>query len=77
MTKKRKIVKVIWNDAVARAGWELRKTLKSLTPPRCVSVGFLISKNKKYVTLAQNFSKADVGEQISIPRAMIKKIKKL
>jgi len=72
-----KIVKVTWNDACSRAGWEWRKNKDPLTPLPCISVGFLLSKTKKYVTLAQNLNKNQVGEQITIPRGMIKKIKRL
>lgn len=69
---------VVWEDAVSFDDWSDR--LESDTPPPEIhSVGILVLKNKKYLTLALNHD--TINDKLSclmtIPLGMVKSIKKL
>lgn len=67
------VVVVTWNDAFAQPGWDDYEE----GPLECVSTGFLIRDSKESIVLAQNFNQFQFGEYMTIPKGMVKKIKKL
>ena len=75
--KKRQLVYVVWTDAVANAGWfgedELQKWIDNLTM-KCIDVGWLIKKTKKYIVLASRYSVDDkqYGQVHKIPIAWVR-----
>lgn len=80
MKEKYKIVIVKWDDSRQPQGhWRELSSFNDLDVAKCISVGFLIRKNKKVTVLAQNI--ADLNEEdmqgagiIQIPTAAITKI---
>ncbi len=71
------IVKVDWIDSCTEHGWQ-RASKNSGGLIRCTSVGYIVRKNKREITLAQSKSSmGNVGELISIPMTCVKEIKTL
>lgn len=71
------IVKVDWLDSSMEHGWQRpNKDSGGVTP--CQSVGYIIRKNKREITLAQSKGNTgNVSELISIPMSCVKEIKTL
>jgi hypothetical protein len=73
------LVVVTWNDAHADAEFHDKASLaKEHVPRRVQSVGILVTRDKKGITLARDFD--DAGEydgRIFIPRGMVVKVRKL
>lgn len=71
------IVKVDWIDSATEGGWQ-KKCKTSGGVCTCYSVGFVIRRNKRELTLAQSKSEfGNIAEVISIPTSCIKSIKQL
>jgi len=67
------IVVIRWKDAMARTGWDSREAHSEGMPSGCISVGFLLAKNKKEVVIAQTLSDMDGADNsLCIPRAWVK-----
>lgn len=76
MKKKRKYlpVLIVWDDSTGVTGeWE-RKNEEKLKPVCIMTLGFLVEKTKKYITVCQNISKEQICGKISIPKGCIKSI---
>lgn len=73
-----KIIEVIWDDSCSIAN-QWMKPNGELEPSHCKSVGYLVSKNKKSIVLAQSQhdETGEVHNQFIIPRGCIKKITEL
>lgn len=70
----KKVVHIEWVDAVSVDGWQ-HPTME-LHPANCVSIGFLIKENDKYITICQGYSDADCQNgMFTIPKGWIKKRK--
>lgn len=64
------LVEITWDDASSDAGWQVAKEVK-FEPQVVISVGFLISENKKYVIIGHTYSGEDFVGWLQIPKAMI------
>ncbi len=76
--KRPRFVEVEWDDAHSTAEWTERTKLPDVT--KCVSRGWLLRNDKEAVTLAATLqiqNGDDVGEIVSIPRGMVKKMRTL
>ncbi len=67
---------VDWIDSSQISGWHFQSDIE---PPdlRCSSIGHLIDKNDKTVTLALNINGDCYGQMITIPMFAVKRIRKL
>lgn len=69
------VVLVEWDDSTAMGGWTDEADLELA---KCRTVGFLITKNKNRVVVAQSTSDiAHYDNRFGIPRKCIKKITEL
>ena len=68
---------VEWMDSCEKHGWTNVKDAASKT--RIVSVGLLVKKNKKEITISTSYCRAfgTVCSPLTIPRTAITKMKKL
>lgn len=68
-SRKYPLVEIIWNDAWSGAGWHPVLTHEPLT---CVTVGYLINRNKLGCTTAVTLDEAGVTGGVSFrPQGMI------
>lgn len=75
MVKLIKLIRVLWHDTAARAGWFTVEEIEAVEkePPCLVeSVGWLISETDDVVILAQSKMRTLAGELLVIPKAVIK-----
>ena len=72
------IVHVVWEDSSSRNGWGHEREYDD-EAYICESVGFLMHKGKKTLSLSQSLSNhsMDTSEVINIPLVVVKKITKL
>lgn len=74
----RQAVEVTWIDASEHSGWHWEDELHTLGVNECRSLGYLMDEsNKKLVYLCRDESLKQVGSVMIIPRAWVKKIRKL
>lgn len=72
------MVRVVWFDSCCPAGaWQRIGHGRDMQPSKITSVGFLARKDRQRVTLIQSFDPNNEGNLICIPRACVKKIKRL
>ena len=73
-----KIVEVIWEDSCSIANQWMRPN-GELEPSHCKSVGYLVSKNKKRIVIAQNYNdeSGEVHNQFIIPKGCIRSIREI
>lgn len=64
------LVEITWDDASSDAGWQEAREVK-FEPQVVISVGFLISENKKYVIIGHTYSGEDFVGWMQIPKGMI------
>lgn len=57
-----KQVKVVWLDTIGESGRLTLREALNLRPYKQVSLGFLLAKEKEFVTLAQTDSTDETGE---------------
>ena len=75
---KDKMVRVSWVDANSFSGWIRREEAESeLKPGRFTSVGFLIRRSKKRVTIAGSQGCGKTGDTLTIPTGCILKVEEL
>lgn len=75
MKKNLTMVKVDWVDSCSDDAWQHESIALEHTVAPCSSVGYLLKKNKKEVSLS--LSRSDLGKVfmvLAIPRGCIKKI---
>ena len=72
------IVEILWEDACSLSGWDNIETYKNHTAMPVKSVGYLIKRNKKCITLAGTQA-LDEGfcQGITIPLSWMKQIRTL
>ena len=78
MSRKLKFVEIHWDDAASSSEWRKRDELPTVMG--CVTRGWLLYEDDNQVTLAATLQKVndgEVGELISIPQGMVKKMKRL
>jgi hypothetical protein len=69
-----KLVEINWVDSCGSPTiWEEPEPMPPLS---IISIGYLLEKNDKYVTICQSVSESEnVGRRFTIPAGCIKKIK--
>ena len=72
-------VEVDWVDSYALTGWCTEKDVESTHADNCLSVGYMVRKDRKEVVLASGQSVDSENRQhlIAIPRCCVKSIRKL
>jgi len=77
-------IEVYWVDSHCINGWRNgRHAEKTINDALCCTVGMLIKKTKKRITIVQSISLTkngdvdNVAETITIPMCVVKRIKKL
>ena len=71
-----KIVEVSWYDANGRGGWADRQDYESHGPAKIISVGYLLKRTKKFITLVGSQGEGDdVNQAMSIPMPWCSKIR--
>ena len=66
-----KHVAVLWSDACTVHGWKA----DAVPAPRCVTVGMLVERTNKHISVAQTVAQdGDRAEITTIPRGMVMKI---
>ena len=66
-----------WEDATSHCVWKDIKEAEVDAPAMCYTEGYLLIKNDKYHTFLMSFAEDQVGEQMIIPTASIKKLVKV
>ena len=66
-------VVVRWVDSTSTSGWNVKPTAKM----ECVTVGNLLTRNKRRVAIALNKSCYGDGEIMEIPTVAVKDIRRL
>ena len=69
-----KLVEVKWEDATSYANQWMTPD-GNLEPMSCMTVGYVVSKNKNKLVLAQSQHEDEVHNQFVIPRGCIKSIR--
>jgi hypothetical protein len=73
-----KRVEVEWIDSKGITGeWEFKDQLQPYRPVRCRTVGFVIRRTPKFITLAMGMSKDQIIGRFTIPSRSIVKVRKL
>jgi len=74
-----KKVEIHWVDSSSSVvTWVSKGSAKRFSPINCVSVGYLIKKNKRHFTIAQGASDSGYTHGVfSIPASAIKKVVEL
>lgn len=71
-----KMVRVEWKDSAhPPAGWKSRGD--SIAPVTVVSVGMMHVEKKRYIVLAQSYTKEQVSDLTAIPKSCIVKLETL
>ena len=70
-----KILYVEWVDAAAGNGWEKVERLDDIH--KCISIGFLVKETKESIVLAAAVSEDEANATIAIPKAWIKRKKRV
>ena len=71
------LVLVEWSDATSYADWKDEEAVEKIAPEACVSVGWLIKKTKKFITIVASYSpegKDNWSSITTIPAAFCTKI---
>ncbi len=82
MSKKQRprMMFIEWHDAAGSPGWRAERDIQTV-PAKCQSVGFLIRKTKKAITLACSRNLSNDGtpydDSIVIPRSAIRRKRRL
>ena len=63
-----------WNDAQADADWEETKEPELA---ECITVGFLVSENRKAICIASTYSEPFYNAKIHIPKSWIMSRRKM
>jgi|TARA_R110001599_G_scaffold87607_5_gene233488 hypothetical protein len=72
-TEKIKIILVVWMDAVAETGWiKLEDAKRECQLSECVTIGYLIDRNKDRLLIACTKSENEYNAMINIPTAWVK-----
>ena len=67
---KTRVVK--WHDARAYGGHWIDRNEK-FEAPECITVGYLVSEDKRQIVLAQSFSETEYLNIVAIPKAWVVK----
>ena len=79
MEKPYKLIEVKWLDACGSDGFVTEEELLKETPILHTSVGYVINDTKEAITITMSWDekKTNLGAWLLIPKAYIKKLKKL
>ena len=77
MAKQYDLLMIEWEDSTCRTGWHRADTAPKFAD-QIVTVGFVISRDSKHITVAQSLCEdRSVDSAWLIPRANIRKVHKL
>jgi len=77
MTKDKPVL-VTWIDSCGSGHlWESRRHSAPLLPAECESVGFIVDRADDYITLSSAGNDSEVLSRFTIPKACIKRIRRL
>lgn len=71
------LVLITWDDAATDDGWELHSDYKPIQELICHTVGYVLTRNKKSIEVAQTWSVDQTGARWRIPMKMVLKIEVL
>lgn len=70
------LVRVEWVDSAhIRQPWAAKD--ETLSPVRCVSVGYVVERTKRKIVLAGDYTNDQHGRLIAIPATAIRRVKRL
>lgn len=82
--KKRPLLEVTWDDAFNNSRWFTQEDAEGWhdSPLRCVTIGWLVKKDKTGITLAHTVVgspnvASDIGSPWHIPTGMIRKVRRI
>jgi hypothetical protein len=75
--KHKRIVEVEWTDSCSQGGWGTTESHLSNHPSTCRTVGYLLARDKRRITVVQSQSDTtlNVAEGMSIPAFAVKRIR--
>ncbi len=56
------LYKIYWEDICSDSGWASDVEFNKLTVSRCISIGFIFKKDKKYIWIFSSYEINDLGE---------------
>lgn len=65
------LVVIQWSDIKSSAGWEYEENAKQDKPAICISIGWLLEKNRTNIVIASDFGEGEWGSRTTIPRGVI------
>jgi len=72
------IIEVHWVDIASFPGWSTLEEAITSTTMECISIGYVIHKDKKSVVMAQTIAdNGDVGEILCIPTSVIRELREI
>lgn len=76
---KPQLVEVTWIDSSFHRGWgSLDEKSKGMTVAKCRTVGYLLSRDRETLKIAQSLGDADsAADGIAIPRVAVKRVRRL
>lgn len=75
--RKLPLVEVSWVDSASTNGWRGKQEPDDV-PCKCRTVGYLLKRTKRTLTVAQNLSEfGSTGEWMQIPAAVVKRVRRL
>lgn len=73
-----RLVKVDWEDTTGDSGWRFKESVKKIGMWQCSTVGWLVAKSPKSVTLCSSRGGKDLwNDHNVIPKGCITKITQL
>lgn len=75
--KRRRLVEVIWDDAVTGNAWVSGAEADGFVPARCKTAGYLVKRTKAHVTIASTIGEGDdeCNAITTIPRPFLKSLR--
>lgn len=78
MSKRRRLVRVEWDDVSGMSGWLREEDAVHLEMVRCVSVGVILQKTAQRLLMASTWDdEGKVSNTTLIPRSVVRNIQRL
>lgn len=72
------IVEITWTDSTTHGGWMDLDEANDSMAMMCTTVGYIVKKSRKQVTLAQSISaNGQMGEILCVPTSVIQELREL
>ena len=72
-----KLVLIEWEDIVSQNGWADKQEAKRGKPATCLSVGWIIHRDNRKITIGSDTGDDEYGNRTTIPMGCIKAIQYL